>query len=88
MMVSIMHWGLELGPERMLQVYELPVIGFLIENGGLGVDIFFLISGCFVTSIWRHLIPILQSLSSVFLIHTLLNINANRAVQFHIKCFS
>jgi peptidoglycan/LPS O-acetylase OafA/YrhL len=45
MMVSIMHWGLELGPERMLQVYELPVIGFLIENGGLGVDIFFLISG-------------------------------------------
>ena len=45
MMVAIMHWGLELGPERMLQVYELPVIGFLIENGALGVDIFFLISG-------------------------------------------
>lgn len=45
MMVSIMHWGLELGPERMLQVYELPVIGFLIENGALGVDVFFLISG-------------------------------------------
>jgi peptidoglycan/LPS O-acetylase OafA/YrhL len=45
MMVAIMHWGLELGPERMQGVYDLPVIGFLIKNGGLGVDIFFLISG-------------------------------------------
>jgi peptidoglycan/LPS O-acetylase OafA/YrhL len=45
MMVAIMHWGLELGPERMQGVYELPVIGFLIKNGSLGVDIFFLISG-------------------------------------------
>jgi peptidoglycan/LPS O-acetylase OafA/YrhL len=45
MMVAIMHWGLELGPERMEVVYDLPVLGFLIKNGGLGVDIFFLISG-------------------------------------------
>jgi peptidoglycan/LPS O-acetylase OafA/YrhL len=45
MMVAVMHWGLELGPERMQGVYNLPVIGFLIKNGGLGVDIFFLISG-------------------------------------------
>jgi peptidoglycan/LPS O-acetylase OafA/YrhL len=45
MMVAMMHWGLELGPERMQVVYDLPILGFLIKNGGLGVDIFFLISG-------------------------------------------
>lgn len=45
MMVALMHWGLELGPSRMEAVYNLPVLGFLIKNGGLGVDIFFLISG-------------------------------------------
>jgi len=44
-MVAMMHWGLELGPERMQVVYDLPILGFLIKNGGLGVDIFFLISG-------------------------------------------
>jgi peptidoglycan/LPS O-acetylase OafA/YrhL len=44
-LVAVMHWGLELGSERMQSVYNIPVLGFLIKNGGLGVDIFFLISG-------------------------------------------
>ena len=44
-LVAVMHWGLELGPDRMQSVYNIPVMGFLIQNGGLGVDIFFLISG-------------------------------------------
>ena len=45
LLVALMHWGLELGPERMQSVYRIPVLGFLIQNGAFGVDIFFLISG-------------------------------------------
>ena len=45
LLVALMHWGLELGPERMQSVYRIPILGFLIQNGAFGVDIFFLISG-------------------------------------------
>ena len=44
LMVAVMHWGLELeGPYRSL--YSLPIVGYLIRHGGLGVPIFFVISG-------------------------------------------
>jgi len=43
-MVAVMHWGLELnGPYQRL--YSIPVVGSLIRRGGLGVPIFFVISG-------------------------------------------
>ena len=43
-MVAVMHWGLELeGPYRSL--YSIPVVGMVIRRGGLGVPIFFVISG-------------------------------------------
>lgn len=45
MMVALMHWGLEEGPNKFHGVYTIPLLGFLIQNGSLGVDIFFLISG-------------------------------------------
>lgn len=45
MMVALMHWGLEIGPEKFHEFLRIPIQGFLIQNGGLGVDIFFLISG-------------------------------------------
>src|SRR5690606_7255008 len=47
-----------------------------------------LVFGCSVTPICRQLIAILHFFSSVFIIQTLLNFNANCALHFHIKCFS
>lgn len=45
MMVALMHWELEIGSEKFHEFLRIPILGFLIQNGGLGVDIFFLISG-------------------------------------------
>ena len=45
MMVATMHWGLEIGSDRYANIYKIPVIGELVQNGGFGVDIFFVISG-------------------------------------------
>ena len=44
-MVATMHWGLEVGSKRYSAIYDSPIIGDLIKNGGFGVDIFFVISG-------------------------------------------
>lgn len=45
MMVATMHWGLEIGSERYVGIYDIPIIGDLVINGGFGVSIFFVISG-------------------------------------------
>ena len=45
MMVATGHWGLEVGSDRYAVIYEIPIIGELVKNGGFGVDIFFVISG-------------------------------------------
>jgi peptidoglycan/LPS O-acetylase OafA/YrhL len=45
MMVATSHWGLEFGRERYQQIYDFPVLGDLVKNGGFGVNIFFAISG-------------------------------------------
>ena len=44
-MVATMHWGLEFGSESYERIYELPLVGDLVKNGSLGVNIFFVISG-------------------------------------------
>ena len=45
MMVATMHWGLEVGSERYQGIYDVPIFGDLVKNGGFGVSIFFVISG-------------------------------------------
>jgi peptidoglycan/LPS O-acetylase OafA/YrhL len=44
-LVAVFHWGLELGVDRYAEIYELPIVGYVIANGGVSVDIFFIISG-------------------------------------------
>jgi peptidoglycan/LPS O-acetylase OafA/YrhL len=44
-MVATSHWGLEVGSVRYAEIYDAPVIGDLVKNGGFGVNIFFVISG-------------------------------------------
>lgn len=45
LMVATYHWSLELGRERVQQIYDVPIIGTLVANGAFGVPIFFIISG-------------------------------------------
>lgn len=44
-MVATYHWTLEIGVDRSLSVYKIPILGDFIKNGSLGVQIFFIISG-------------------------------------------
>jgi peptidoglycan/LPS O-acetylase OafA/YrhL len=44
-MVATYHWTLEISPEYSEKILGIPLIGSLIREGGLGVDIFFIISG-------------------------------------------
>ena len=45
LMVATYHWSLEIGIERAQQIYDIPIIGGLIQDGAFGVPIFFIISG-------------------------------------------
>src|SRR5213075_2537991 len=44
-MVAVMHWGVEFPEQTYSRLYALPVVGYLIRHGALGVPIFFVISG-------------------------------------------
>ena len=45
LMVATYHWSLEVGSERAQQIYDIPIIGRLVQDGAFGVPIFFIISG-------------------------------------------
>jgi peptidoglycan/LPS O-acetylase OafA/YrhL len=44
-MVATLHWSLEIGPPNSNKILSIPIFGKLVANGGLGVTIFFIISG-------------------------------------------
>lgn len=44
-MVACFHWSLEIGADRSHALYRVPLLGAFIENGSVGVQIFFIISG-------------------------------------------
>jgi peptidoglycan/LPS O-acetylase OafA/YrhL len=45
LMVATNHWSLEVGSERAQQIYDIPILGRLVQDGAFGVPIFFMISG-------------------------------------------
>ena len=44
-MVATYHWTLEMNSESAQQILDIPILGAVISQGGIGVDIFFIISG-------------------------------------------
>ena len=45
LMVATFHWTLEIGNERAQKIFDIPIIGRLVQDGAFGVPIFFIISG-------------------------------------------
>jgi peptidoglycan/LPS O-acetylase OafA/YrhL len=44
-MVATLHWSLEIGSLSASKITSIPILGKLVSNGSLGVNIFFIISG-------------------------------------------
>lgn len=44
-MVATSHWTLEIDSQSRFRINSIPILGDLVANGGLGVTIFFILSG-------------------------------------------